>query len=263
MLNLSCLSSTEGYSLHNHSNFSDGAASLEDMCRAGKAGGVKVLGISDHWCVPAYENTDCDEWCMPHGKLPEYIKTLQELKAEYEDENFQLKIGLEVEFFYGNYAQVAADLQKYPLDYMIGSVHYSGVFSIDHDIADWNDLSDSSKDAICQEYYLKLAGAADCGLFTFLGHLDLPKKFGMIDNRKYFQQAEHVLDIVALRGGAIELNTSGWFKQCAEPYPAFELLSSARRRNIPVVISADAHCPEHLQRGFEQAGELLQRAEIK
>ena len=85
----------------------------------------------------------------------------------------------------------------------------------------------------------------------------------MIDNRKYFQQAEHVLDIVALRGGAIELNTSGWFKQCAEPYPAFELLSSARRRNIPVVISADAHCPEHLQRGFEQAGELLQRAEIK
>ena len=82
----------------------------------------------------------------------------------------------------------------------------------------------------------------------------------MIDNEKYIPRALKVLDIIQQSHGAIELNTAGWFKNCDEPYPAAVLLPAAANRNIPVVISADAHHADHLQRAFDRAAELLNSA---
>jgi histidinol-phosphatase (PHP family) len=252
-----------GYSLHNHSVFSDGADSLEDMVAAGKNAGLKVLGISDHWVEPPYDGTDYLTWAMPHGKLSEYVNTLLELRKKYEDENFSLKIGLEVDFFFENAEQVYERLMQYPMDYIIGSVHYSGLFSVDHDIVDWVPLSESQKADVCELYWEKLAGAAEFGKYTFLGHLDLPKKFALIDNSKYLNHAIRVLDMVQKKSGAIELNTSGWFKQCGEAYPAPAILAAACERNIPVSVNADAHCAEHLQRNFAEGYAALQNAGYK
>ena len=246
-----------GYSLHNHSVFSDGADTLETMVSAGKNAGLKVLGISDHWVEPPYAGTDYQTWAMPHDKLDEYVNTLLELRKKYEDENFSLKIGLEVDFFFENAQQVYERLMEYPMDYLIGSVHYSGVFSVDHDIVDWEPLSEDKKAEVCRIYWEKLAGAAEFGKYTFLGHLDLPKKFAMIDNSKYLDQAIRVLDMVQKKSGAIELNTSGWFKQCCEAYPAPAILAAACERQIPVSVNADAHCAAHLQRNFAEAYTML------
>ena len=247
-------------SLHNHSIFSDGASTLEEMVAAAKNAQLKVFGMSDHWVVPPYDGTDYLTWAMPHGKLDEYVDTLLELRKKYEDEKFQLKIGLEVDFFFENISEVIKKLQRYPLDYLIGSVHYSGIFSVDHDIIDWEPLNEAEKAEVCEIYYKKLEGAAASGVFDFIGHLDLPKKFGLIDNKVYFDHALKVLDAVQKTHGAIELNTAGWFKQCNEQYPSFDILCEAKKRNIVAVINADAHCAEHVNRNFEQAAEVLKQA---
>ncbi len=246
-------------SLHNHSNFSDGASSLADMVRAGKAAGLEILGISDHWVVPPFEGSDSEEWSMDLSRLDEYVDTLLKLKKEYESDSFVLKIGLEVDFFFENVHDVVKNLQTYPLDYMIGSVHYSGNFSVDHDSSDWLPLSEEERHEVTLEYWRKLEGAANCGLFTFIGHLDLPKKFAMIDNSRYLPQAVKVLDAVQKTSGCIELNTAGWYKPAGEPYPGKEMLQEAYRRNAAVTINADAHCPEHLTRGFSEAAALLKQ----
>ena len=91
----------------------------------------------------------------------------------------------------------------------------------------------------------------------------LPKKFALIDNNKYLEHAVRVLDIVQKNSGAIELNTSGWFKACTEAYPALAILQAACQRNIPVAVNADAHCAEHLQRNFAEGYELLKKAVYK
>jgi histidinol-phosphatase (PHP family) len=197
---------------------------------------------------------------MPHDKLDEYVEKLSALKKQYDDENFQLKIGLEVDFFYENIDSVIKHLKQYDIDYLIGSVHYTGVFSVDHDIVDWLPLSLQEREQVCKDYWHKVKGAAACKAFDFLGHLDLTKKFGLINNDSYLEDALQVLDIVAQRGGAIELNTSGWFKQCAEQYPSASILQAAAVRKIPVVISSDAHCAEHITRNFNEAKAVLQKA---
>ena len=246
----------EKYSLHNHSELSDGSSSLETLCRAGKAAGLKVFGVSDHWVIPPCDGTDADTWAMAPARLDEYVETLLALKKVLDDDNFTLKLGLEVDFFFENIDDVLKHLSAYPLDYLIGSVHYAGTFPVDHLIDEWLPLSPAEKDEICEIYWQKLAGAAQREEFCFLGHLDLPKKFGQIDNSRYFDHAVKVLDILADNGGAIELNTAGYFKECGEPYPSTAILQAAADRNIPLAISADAHCPEHVTRNFAQAAPL-------
>ena len=249
-----------GYSLHNHSNFSDGASTLEDMCRSAKASGLKVFGMSDHWVMPAYEGTGTESWRMKHDLLAEYTETLLKLKKELEDDNFSLKIGLEVDFFFENMDEIFDDLANYPLDYMIGSVHCCGTFPVDHAASDWEPLSMEERDAVCKMYWKKMEGAAARKEFLFLGHLDLPKKFDLIDNARYLGHAAKVLDILQQNGGAIELNTSGWFKPCNAPYPALDILKLANARKVPVVINADAHHHDHVRRNFDEAAALLNEA---
>ena len=245
------------YSLHNHTIFSDGADTPETMCLAGKKAGLQIMGISDHWCVPVEDGTDWREWCMAPEKFGEYIETLLALQKKYNDENFSLKIGLEVEFFPENIDSVIAELEKYPIDYLIGSVHFAGIFSIDHDIADWDGLSVEEMDNICNIYWQKIEKAAARREFAFIGHLDLPKKYNLIDNSKYFNNAVRVLDVLQKNAGAIEINTAGWFKECQEQYPSEEILTAAVRRSIPVYINADAHCASHVTRNFADAEKLI------
>ena len=253
----------ENYSLHNHSNWSDGAGDLDVMCRTAKEAGIKVFGMSDHWVEPPGEGFDSESWSMDLSKLDLYVENMQKLKDELEDDNFTLLTGLEVDFFFENIDQVLSRLQQYPLDYLIGSVHYSGKFPIDYSIDDWIGLSEEEKDGICREYWRKLSGAARRREFLFIGHLDLPKKFGLVDNEKYFGQALEVLDIIRDNGGAIELNTAGFFKECKEPYPSPAILQESYARRIPVIVSADAHHPDHVKRNFHEAGSMLHLAGYK
>lgn len=250
-----------GFSLHNHSTWSDGGASAEAMCRAAKAAGIRVFGLSDHYVVHPDSSLMPVSWSIDPARIKDYCAELERLKQELNGENFTLYTGFEVDFFFENVEEVLSELEKYPLDYLIGSVHYSGTFPIDSSEADWKPLSPDQIDEICRIYWEKMLGAAQCGRFTFLGHLDLPKKFGFLtDGEKYLPQAKQVLDAAAASGVGIELNTAGWFKPCSEPYPSLPMLREANLRKIPAVINPDAHCPEHVTRGFSEAAELLRQA---
>ncbi len=54
-------------------------------------------------------------------------------------------------------------------------------------------------------------------------------------------------------GTAIEINTSGWHKDCNEQYPARQFLDIMHEAGIDLVISSDAHCPADVGRDFEKA----------
>ena len=247
-------------SYHNHSNWSDGAVPPEQMCRAAKASGLKEFGLSDHYVQPPKGGVDFLDWSIDVDHLDRYIELLQKLKSELDDESFTLRIGLEIDFFYENIDSVLAELKKYPLDYLIGSVHYAGRFPVDYTKESWSQFSEEQMAEICEIYWNKLEGAARRKEFSFLGHLDLPKKFGIINNDDYFTHAVRILDIVQETGIGIELNTAGWFKECEEQYPSLAILKEANKRKIPVIVNPDAHDPAHLLRGFKEASEILVQA---
>ena len=243
-------------SLHNHSDWSDGQDTLEAMCRSAKAAGLRVFGMSDHWVAAPKPNMGEETWSMELNRLPQYVETLKKLQNELNDETFTLLIGVEADYFHENHDEVFERLNKAGLDYIIGSVHYSDIFPIDHDASDWVGLTQAQIDDIWSIYWEKMIAAAELGVFDVLGHLDLPKKFAYMPSFDYTPMALKVLDAAQKTGKAIELNTAGWDKPCKEQYPSKLLLDAARQRGIPVVISADAHAVSQLTRHFAEATAL-------
>ena len=60
-------------------------------------------------------------------------------------------------------------------------------------------------------------------------------------------------------GVAMEVSTAGLRKPVGEIYPARAMLEMAVDAGIPIALSSDAHRPEHLAFGYEEAVEAARR----
>ena len=99
-------------------------------------------------------------------------------------------------------------------------------------------------------------GGAARGLYDIIAHPDLVKVWGAErplpegDLRRFYEPA---VEAIAERGVAIEVSTAGLRKPVGEIYPAPRVPRDVRRRRLPVALSSDAHIPEQLGYGYEQA----------
>ncbi len=98
----------------------------------------------------------------------------------------------------------------------------------------------------------KLPGQVLCHIDAVLRHhpnvIYTPEHYTLIDN---------LLDAVARKKMAIEVNTSG-YKTKDQPYPSLAILKKAAERNIPLVAGSDAHRPEDVGRYFERLPGLIE-----
>jgi histidinol-phosphatase (PHP family) len=107
------------------------------------------------------------------------------------------------------------------------------------------------------KYFKAMTQAAQSGLFDFLAHPDLVKKFGHRpkgDLRPYYRET---LDAIEAAGIAMEVSTAGLRKEVMEIYPSKIFLEEAFRRRIPVLISSDAHAPQEVGYEFARAVSLI------
>lgn len=241
------------YSYHNHSTWSDGTRSIAEMAAAAAAAGLVEFGMSDHYVLVPHEPNNTSEWSMPLDRLHDYVAEVQ--TAERED--VQVRLCLEADYFPETWRELPDRLAGIPFDCLIGSVHYADTFPIDCSAAYWTPLSQEQVDEVHRIYWTRMRELAECGLFDLVGHLDLPKKFGFYPAADLSRERTAALDAIAAAGLAIELNTAGWDKPCAECYPGPDLLREVRRREIPVAISADAHAAETVAAHYGRAAKLL------
>jgi histidinol-phosphatase (PHP family) len=240
-------------SYHNHTAFSDGKASPADMARAAEYAGLGEVGISDHLTV--HPEGKSFEWAMPEARLEEYCAEVRAVAA-----GIPVRLGLEADYFPDTVERTKALLARHPFDFVIGSVHFADGFLFDESRQRWAELSPGECAAKWRLYWERASGLARSRAFDVMAHLDLPKKFGFRMRDAELGPALAALDALAEAGMALELNTSGWHQPCREAYPSRELLGEACRRGIPLIISADAHRPEDVARGFAQAADLARAA---
>ncbi|MBI3912096.1 MAG: histidinol-phosphatase HisJ family protein [Armatimonadetes bacterium] len=242
-------------SYHNHTTWSDGTTDVAAMVAAAPAHGLDEIGISDHYVLAP--DRRAVYWSMPLDRLEDYIA---EVLAVQEGSPVPVRLGVEADFFPGNEADLCEALAPYPFDYVIGSVHYVDGFSVDEAADIWHTLSPAEVDEAFRGYWARVAGLARSGNYDFVGHLDLPKKFGFAPHADLSKEIAAALDAIAAAGLAVEINTAGAAKPCAAAYPAPSLLRECRRRGIPLLINADAHAPHDLTYQFAEAREMARRA---
>ena len=232
----------------------------EAYVEAALRAGLTEYGISDH---APQRPEPFDDWRMLDAELPEYFAWIGRAR-DHAAGRVAVRAGLECDWLPGCEGWIENLAGRYEWDYLIGSVHYlesEDVGVWDFDNPRWLDRwAHMDLEEIWRCYWRDYAAMAESGLFDILGHPDLVKKFGHVPGGDLDRFYEPAIDVIAAAGCVIELNTAGWYKPCADCYPAPRFLELACSAGIPLVISSDAHDPGHLGRDFPSAIALAKAA---
>jgi histidinol-phosphatase (PHP family) len=173
-----------------------------------------------------------------HADLDAYVEAVLEAKAA----GLPVVLGLEVDHYAGRMDKVAALLDGYPFDVLLGSVHWMGAWGFDQlgDAvvdAEWDIRSIES---VWDAYTDALEELAASGVCDVLAHPDLAKVSGRrpaVPDEWYDRMAE----AAASSGMAAEVSSAGWRKPVAEAYPAPALLARFRKAGVPATTASDSH----------------------
>jgi len=234
-------------SYHVHSKWSDGKSTLLEIVSQAKKLNLDEVGISDHLTLSPYQKEL--KWSMPLENLDPYI-----LEVEKFSKNFPVKLGLEADFFPETVDELKKIVASRPFDYIIGSVHFVGDKQVDFKK---ENVSQNEFNELTRNYWELIRQMAKTRVFDIVGHMDLTKEYGLCPDCDLSKEIDLALDAISEADMCVELNTSGWYRPCQQQYPSVELLKGCRSRDIPVIVSADAHLFENLTRDFEKAYLLL------
>lgn len=213
--------------------------------------GLKEIGFSEHNPMPE----KFDDWRMDLADFPAYLHMVGEARAEFSQ--LPIRLGLECDYLPGKEGWIRELSKKADFDYLIGAVHYiTPDWDVDNPLklARWKD---QPVEEVWTRYFQAMTQAAQSGLFDFLAHPDLVKKFGHVpkgDLRPYYRET---LEAIQAAGLAIEVSTAGLRKEVKEIYPSKIFLEEAFRRNIPILISSDSHAPGEVGYEFFKALDLV------
>lgn len=257
---------------HTHTYFCDGKAIPEDYIKSAIKNNVTSLGFSGHAPLPFKT-----EWNMRMDKVDEYISQLNDLKEKYKNE-LEIFIGFEVDYVNGT--NVLESVKKFNPDYFIGSVHLLGffnndkVFEVDHNpqkfIAGLKEIYKDNIKKLVTFYYEQLMTMIISYKPDIIGHLDLVKKFNAgnryfsEDEKWYISLIKKVIEIISTSGCIVEVNTRGYYKGYIKSfYPGSFILKECYKFGIPVTINSDAHLPDEMIKGFNEALELIRNIGYK
>lgn len=163
------------------------------------------------------------------------------------DSGLPVKLGLEVDFFPETIDAVLDFLEPYPWDFLIGSVHWIGGWSVDHSGAAYEfarrGIRRSYEDYFAVEQQLAASGSVDV-----LAHADVVKVHGDVLEVPPRDLYTTVVDAAAASGTAVEVSSAGIHKSIGEMYPAPVFLEMFYQAGVSITLASDAHEPGHCGR---------------
>jgi histidinol-phosphatase (PHP family) len=192
---------------------------------------------------------------MDLGDFPKYLELLAEARRDHP--KLPIRLGLECDFIPGREAWVRELAKKADFDYLIGAVHYiTPDWDVDNPLK-LDRWKQQPVEEVWTRYFRAVSQAAQSGLFDFLAHPDLVKKFGHIPPGDLLSYYHEALDAIEASKMAIEVSTAGLRKEVAEIYPSVQFLKEAFQRKIPVLLSSDSHAPKEVGHEFQKALSLV------
>ena len=223
---------------------------MEDYVKHAIALEMEEIGFADH--APGDPDYD-PKHRMDIVQFGHYIKSVQQLNHQFDA--ISVKLGIETDFYPHFEPALESMIEQFPLDYVIGSVHYVDnilVFNADEFIHD-----SAEQQRYTEGYFTTLRQGLESGLVQVVGHIDVmkypfPHLKPLIEDR-----VSELLPLIADQGLILELNTSGWRRKPRESYPSVSILKEAARYSIPICLNSDAHQPDHVGCEFDRALQML------
>ena len=244
---------------HTHTVYSGhGSGSVEEVAAAAADAGVTTLAFTEHYPL-------ADAWDPDHSvsmsRAEESLYLAEIADARIAHPEMDIVCGCEVDWL-GDLESRAFDEDSFSrYAWVLGSVHYIDGWAFDDPsiVESWSEHG--SVDDVWRRYFEVWCDAASSRMpFDAMSHPDLVKKFGF---RPSFDPAplyRRAVEAVRESGRMIEVNTSGAYCPCAQMYPASEFLREFRRAGIECSVGSDAHAPQNVVRGIEDAYRLMHEA---
>jgi histidinol-phosphatase (PHP family) len=243
------------FDLHTHHDRCGHArGSIRDYIEAAIDKGLTIIGISDHSPYFSSEEDQPHPYiAMGKSQFPEYIDEVLQLKQLYKGK-IDVLLGVESDFFPEHAERYRSCFDRYPFDYIIGSVHHVDGINIFRK-GRWDGLTEQEKIRTKETYYSLIEHSARSGMFQILGHIDAMKGFYPSFSSIQTAAVEHTLKVIGEYDMAIEINTSGKTKDVGGWYPSDDILELARHYGVKVTFGSDSHDSDRVGDDFE----LVQR----
>ncbi|MCI7768069.1 MAG: histidinol-phosphatase HisJ family protein [Oscillospiraceae bacterium] len=214
--------------------------------------GMKRICITDHDDHDVVSDIDFNL------DFPVYFKELSELREKYKD-RIEISIGVEM----GLQSHISGYLEelseKYPFDYIIGSVHF-----VDGLDPYYDEYFDTHRDNAYERFFeVTHNRIKKISCFDSLGHLDYIVRYGQKHGLSYSygefaDYIDPILKVLIEKGKALECNTGALARGMTEPNPCREIFRRYKELGGELItLGSDAHSPESVGIAFASAGEML------
>ena len=199
------------------------------------AGGLKVLGFSDHTPF-LFPGTYYSRMRMFPEQLPDYAASILALKDKYAGQ-IDIHLGLEVEYYPDRIADLLELIAPYGIEYMILGQHWCG-----NEENEPHNGQPTEDPLLLERYCDQLIRAMDTGLFSYIAHPDMLNFSG--DEAVYRKHMTRLCQEAKNRCCPLELNLLGLRENRHYPNPLFWEI--AGEVGSSVVIGSDAHAPQYV-----------------
>ena len=260
-------------SMHTHTLFCDGHDDVETMCRAAYEKDLCAVGFSAH--APIFKKTGIDsDWHLKEEKVDEYVSEVLAAKKRWQGK-LEVFLGYEADYIKGMRSPLDSDIRAINPDFLIGSVHYilpangAPPFTVDGPLEEFEkglkEGFNGDAGELMNCYYDNVLRMTEEGGFDILAHADLIKKNcqdkNLWDKNDELIRQKEIAAALSRAGLTAEVNTGGINRgKIRDVYPSLPFLRLLREDNVPVIITADAHCARDISGNYDIALQTLKYA---
>ncbi|MBI3242506.1 MAG: histidinol-phosphatase HisJ family protein [Chloroflexi bacterium] len=246
---------------HMHSDFScDCKFPMAEMCRSAVENSIPEIGFTEHYDLHPGET--CRDWF----KLEAWAAELERCRQTFAG-RLIIRAGIEIGEPHIYQTEAQAMLQRYPFDYVLGSLHWVGPETI----FDPNYFRSRTADEAFRQFFEELEAVTRVGGFDILSHFDVPVRTASevygpqaYDPCNYEDCIRPVLKNCIERGIALDINTKGLRSKCNVLTPGLDILRwYVEMGGERITLGSDSHQPKFVGADCEVAMDTARSAGLK
>jgi len=243
---------------HNHTKLCKHAeGELYQYVEKAIAMGITEMAFTDHMPLP--NNFDIAHR-MSEKEMDMYAEWVNQAQSNYPE--IKILFGIEADYYEGFEEYTEKYLNQYDFDIIIMSIHFMKNWSQGNWVFHYNFPNRSFED-IYTEYLQSITNGLKTGLYDVVGHLDIVKTPGQSMTQLVPDKLSKVLQEIKRQKMVLEINSSGFRKKVAEPYPELEMLDMIRENDVAICVGSDSHSPGQVGLKFEEIYEVLKQKGFK
>ena len=211
------------------------SGSEREYIEAAIAGGMKILGFSDH--APQFYGEDyVSGMRMLPKEAEEYVGTLKRLSDEYKDD-IKILVGFEAEYFPRLFPKLRALCAELGVDYLIMGQHCL----VDEREGRW--IGGPNGDEKELAFFVdQVVEGISTGAFTYIAHPDIYNFTG--DEEVYRRETVRLCEAAKRLSVPLEVNMLG--AKSKRHYPSERFFKIASEVGNDLIVGCDAHTPVFL-----------------